>query len=418
MQIAVHASGLGKQYRIRAGGRHNTLRDAIASTFRWGSGGKTAAAGRSNGDPDWFWALRDIEFDVAQGEAIGIIGANGAGKSTLLKVLSRVTEPTTGEVVIRGRVGSLLEVGTGFHSELTGRENTFLSGAILGMRRSEIERKFDEIVEFAEIERFIDTPVKHYSSGMYLRLAFAVAAHLEPEILIVDEVHPVGDAELQPNCLGKMHEITQADGRTIFFVSHNLAAVQNLCERCLLLERGRLVATGPPDAIVHRYLTSDESDSAPGQWVWGGRVKRRGSGTCRFTGIRYTSGEAGVAGHPLSEAPLEVEVAIDAAHPTEIGRLAVVIYDYYGTKLISADVCRDAEKLRLSAGRNLLQMEIEVLHLNPGLYRLGFVLADEVGAYLDLIDTGPEFQVVAGGSEPRGTADGLVPCSIRLVGRG
>ena len=202
-----------------------------------------------------FWALKNVSFEVKQGEVIGIIGRNGAGKSTLLKVLSRITEPTEGRVTLRGRVASLLEVGTGFHNELTGRENIFLNGAILGMTRQEVRKKFDEIVAFAEVERFLDTPVKRYSSGMYVRLAFAVAAHLEPEILIVDEVLAVGDAEFQKKCLGKMGEVSRQEGRTVLFVSHNIASISDLTHRSLLLESGRIAAIGPTDQVVSSYVS-------------------------------------------------------------------------------------------------------------------------------------------------------------------
>jgi lipopolysaccharide transport system ATP-binding protein len=201
-----------------------------------------------------FWALKDVSFEVKRGEVIGIIGKNGAGKSTLLKIVSRITEPTAGRVRLRGRVASLLEVGTGFHPELTGRENIFLNGAILGMTRREIRRKFDEIVAFAEVEKFLDTPVKHYSSGMYVRLAFAVAAHLEPEILIVDEVLAVGDAEFQKKCLGKMDEASKREGRTVILVSHNMSAVNSLCSKGIYLEHGRLQTIGDTKVVVSKYL--------------------------------------------------------------------------------------------------------------------------------------------------------------------
>jgi lipopolysaccharide transport system ATP-binding protein len=217
--------------------------------------------------PDEFWALRDVSFDVQPGEVIGVIGRNGAGKSTLLKILSRITEPTSGEARIRGRVASLLEVGTGFHPELTGRENVFLNGAILGMTKAEIRSKFDEIVEFSGIGKFVDTPVKRYSSGMYVRLAFAVAAHLEPEILIVDEVLAVGDAEFQRKCLGKMKEVSNDQGRTVLFVSHNMAAMQNLCHRCIWLDQGRIERTGPTDEVVRAYLTEHQTFSSRRSWT-------------------------------------------------------------------------------------------------------------------------------------------------------
>ncbi|HEY80660.1 MAG TPA: ABC transporter ATP-binding protein, partial [Caldilineae bacterium] len=239
--LAIRATHLGKQYRIGAAPqRYNTLRDSLGGMLkapirRIRQGFMPAADDAQN----IIWALQDVSFDVEQGQVLGIIGRNGAGKSTLLKILSRVTEPSAGEVQIRGRVGSLLEVGTGFHPELTGRENIYLNGAILGMQRVEIERKFDEIVDFSGVEKFIDTPVKRYSSGMYLRLAFAVAAHLEPEILVVDEVLAVGDAEFQRKCLGKMSDVAQ-EGRTVLFVSHNMSAILRLTDEAIVLDRGRL----------------------------------------------------------------------------------------------------------------------------------------------------------------------------------
>ena len=250
--IAIRAENLSKQYAIGARAVNLTLRETIVSTLRaplkWFNT-------RSNSNGNKFWALDDVSFEIKHGDAVGIIGRNGAGKSTLLKVISRITKPTRGRVELYGRVGSLLEVGTGFHSELSGRENIYLNGAVLGMKRREIDRKFDEIVDFAEIEKFLDTPVKHYSSGMYMRLAFAVAAHLEPEILIIDEVLAVGDAEFQKKCLGKMNEIT-GKGRTVLFVSHNEDAIARLCQRAILLEAGRLVKDGSTEEVFSQYFSS------------------------------------------------------------------------------------------------------------------------------------------------------------------
>src|SRR5512144_1441105 len=235
MTAAIIAEGLGKRYQIGQSGRqaYSTLRDVLASGVRRGSGSSKPESTAE------FWALRDVSFEVNQGDVIGIVGRNGAGKSTFLKLLSRITEPTTGRIKLRGRVASLLEVGTGFHPELTGRENIYLNGAILGMSRGEIARKFDEIVAFAEIDKFLDTPVKRYSSGMFVRLAFAVAAHLEPEVLIVDEVLAVGDADFQRKSLGKMSDVAKG-GRTVLFVSHNLAAIRRLCSHAFLFESGKL----------------------------------------------------------------------------------------------------------------------------------------------------------------------------------
>jgi lipopolysaccharide transport system ATP-binding protein len=216
----------------------------------------------------YVWALKDIGFEVKRGEVMGVIGRNGAGKSTLLKILSKVTAPTTGSIKVKGRIASLLEVGTGFHPELTGRENIYLNGHILGMTKKEIDRKFDEIVEFAGVEKYLETPVKRYSSGMYVRLAFAVAAHLEPEILIVDEVLAVGDAEFQKKCLGKMNDISRNDGRTILFVSHNMAAVRSLCSTAIVIQNGKLLARGSSESMVQEYLNSDKSESAQGGEVF------------------------------------------------------------------------------------------------------------------------------------------------------
>ena len=259
MQSIIKAEHLGKQYQLGArDAAYATVREALIRAAR-----APLRAFRNNGrrQDEKFWALRDVSFEVGSGEVVGIIGRNGAGKSTLLKILSRITEPTTGRAELYGRVGSLLEVGTGFHPELTGRENIFLNGSILGMRRGEIEGKFDEIVEFAEIGKFIDTPVKRYSSGMYVRLAFAVAAHLEPEILLVDEVLAVGDMAFQNKCLGKMGEVAK-QGRTVLFVSHNMGAISRLCQRCLLLEQGAIMETGPTSSVVQTYMTSGMAQRA------------------------------------------------------------------------------------------------------------------------------------------------------------
>jgi lipopolysaccharide transport system ATP-binding protein len=274
--IAVHANRVGKYYRIGQGARQHHLRDVLADAV-------LKPVRRLTGQPapdlppgaqeDHIWALRDVSFDIAHGEAVGFVGRNGAGKSTLLKILARVTEPTEGYVDLYGRVGSLLEVGTGFHTDLTGRENVYLNGAILGMKRREIQRKFDEIVAFSEVERFIDTPVKFYSSGMYMRLAFAVAAHLDPEILLVDEALAVGDAGFQQKCLGKMGDVSRS-GRTVIFISHDMGAVKNLCQRVFWLKDGRIADQGEPGRVIAQYLEQtyttwstrswDERDTAPG----------------------------------------------------------------------------------------------------------------------------------------------------------
>jgi lipopolysaccharide transport system ATP-binding protein len=259
-EIAIRVEGLSKRYLIGHEKRQNSLRDAIHHGVRgvW----KAISGRRSASTKEEFWALRDVSFEVKKGDVLGVVGRNGAGKSTLLKILSRITDPTSGRATIQGRVASLLEVGTGFHPELTGRENIFLNGTILGMTRVEIRAKFDEIVDFAEVAKFIDTPVKHYSSGMYVRLAFAVAAHLEPEILIIDEVLAVGDAAFQRKCLGKMQDVSRGDGRTVLFVSHNLTSLRQLCRTAILLAGGRLEAAGPSSKILDLYSTGT-ADQGP-----------------------------------------------------------------------------------------------------------------------------------------------------------
>jgi lipopolysaccharide transport system ATP-binding protein len=253
--VAISIRCLSKKYRLGSGGRkYRTLREDLVAAWR-----RLTVAGISAQpkNQDWLWALKDVTFDVQQGEVVGIIGRNGAGKSTLLKIITGITTPTDGRIELRGRVGSLLEVGTGFHGELTGLENIYLNGAILGMRRSEIRARLDEIVAFSEVEKFLDTPVKHYSSGMHMRLAFAVAAHLDPEVLLVDEVLAVGDVAFQRKCLGKMGEVARS-GRTILFVSHNLAAVSSICQRAIQLEHGVTVAAGPVKQVVEQYLHGAE----------------------------------------------------------------------------------------------------------------------------------------------------------------
>lgn len=288
--IAVHVEHLGKQYRIGQKAQYMTFRDAITNIatapinrFKNGS--------QISNNPEHFWALKDISFNIEKGEAIGIIGRNGAGKSTLLKILSRITEPTEGYAEIYGKVGSLLEVGTGFHPELSGRENIYLSGAILGMKKSEIDSKFDEIVKFAETEKFLDTPLKHYSSGMQVRLGFAVAAHLEPEILIVDEVLAVGDASFQKKCLGKMKDISKG-GRTVLFVSHDMSSISRLCDRTILLDSGSILKDGPTDQVIRTYLQSGYGVTSMREWH--DSMKAPGDDIVRLIAVRVKNEEGKV----------------------------------------------------------------------------------------------------------------------------
>jgi lipopolysaccharide transport system ATP-binding protein len=358
---AIEVRELGKQYRI-GGPRqpYKTLRETLTdlaprNLLRW----------RHRKGKPTFWALRELSFDVTAGEVVGIIGRNGAGKSTLLKILSSITEPTEGRAVLRGRVGSLLEVGTGFHPELSGRENIYLNGAILGMKRREIAAKFDQIVAFAEVERFIDTPVKHYSSGMYLRLAFALAAHLEPEILLVDEVLAVGDASFQQKCLGKMGEVAST-GRTVLFVSHNMGAVRRLCGHGILLEEGRLVTRGPIDEVIRRY-TEDIRDTRS-------EVTFPENEECamQILGARLLDHR----GRPSAELdrmhPFQLEVTYAVRRPLRGAHLAVMLDQADGTPVChSADVDAAHEGIvDRKVGRYRTLIEYPGGLLNAGFYKL------------------------------------------------
>jgi len=306
MKPIVRAEGLWKEYRLGMfEAAYGTLRETIANAVRSPLKKFRSQNGGMNGET--LWALKNLSFIVDPSEVIGIIGRNGAGKSTLLKVLSRITEPTRGRVELYGRVASLLEVGTGFHPELTGRENIYLNGAILGMRRTEIQRKFDEIVAFSDLEKFLDTPVKRYSSGMYMRLAFAVASHLEPEILLVDEVLAVGDAAFQKKCLGKMGDVAK-EGRTVIFVSHNMLAVQSLCQRVLWLEHGEIVENGPAGTVVSNYLNKSFGGTTGSEAVWPEVEGAPGNDTVRLHAIRVRSDEGDAAAPVTMKTPFSIEI--------------------------------------------------------------------------------------------------------------
>lgn len=327
--VAIRVENLGKRYRVgNRAEQYGMLRDTLARTVR--DPLRTLKRRGGNGTND-FWALRDVSFEVKHGDVLGIIGRNGAGKSTLLKVLSRITEPTSGRAEIRGRVGSLLEVGTGFHPELTGRENIYLNGAILGMKKSEIDRKFDAIVDFAEIGRFLDTPVKRYSSGMHVRLAFAVAAHLESEVLLVDEVLAVGDAAFQQRCIGKISEITR-EGRTVLFVSHNMASILSLCSTVQWLDAGTVALAGKPEDVVTGYLQAfDGAATIPVSE----RLDRAGDGSARIStfAIRNIDGTGTVR---CSDA-LDIEIGYSASADLLRPRFIVGIYDQLGRRIFCLD---------------------------------------------------------------------------------
>jgi len=366
--LAIRAENIGKRYLLgQNAGAYQTFRDTFQSWLR-DPLKKTAEVG----EDEAVWALKDVSFEVRQGEVLGIIGRNGAGKSTLLKVLSRVTEPTEGYAEIHGRVGSLLEVGTGFHPELTGRENIYLNGAILGMKRSEIDAKFDEIVDFSEVERFIDTPVKRYSSGMYLRLAFAVAAHLEPEILVVDEVLAVGDAEFQRKCLGKMNDVAQ-EGRTVLFVSHNMSAIQRLTEETLVIDKGHLLMRAPTAQAVDHYLSQGLSQQ--GERAWEEEELPKTAAPFFPRAIRVCNENHEVVDSVRSTDPFIIEVEYDLEQ--DITGLRVGIYlistrgEYILTSFDTDDPDRfDAFSVR-PAGHYVSRCVIPADYLNEGRFLIG-----------------------------------------------
>ena len=399
--IAIHAEGISKRYTIGAQQAHyKSLRDTIAQTafaplrlFTHANRDADNATSRTH-----IWALKDVSFDVAHGEVLGIIGHNGSGKSTLLKILSRITRPTEGQATLHGRVGCLLEVGTGFHQELTGRENIYLNGAILGMKHREIQRKFDEIVGFSEVEPFIDTPVKFYSSGMYLRLAFAVAAHLETEILLVDEVLAVGDIAFQKKCLGKMSEVADA-GRTVIFISHNMAAVTQLCSRIIWLDHGKIRASGQPDQLTAEYSRRPIEEAQPIKLE---NAARTGSGKVRFSSIRAVDEKAqdcNVFGMGES-LTLELE-----AYSPIITRLhiSVIIEDFFGRHILYA-VSQD-DNFESVPRNNLFHIRIIFpdLMLYPGDYNIAIACEYE-NEICDRIQNALSFHI-----EPRPVSGRLTP---------
>lgn len=370
--VVIGAEGIGKRFRIGQQQLYRTVRETLSDAFLAGVR-RSGNGSRPDREASIFWALRDISFEVKRGEAIGVIGPNGAGKSTLLKILSRITEPTTGVVDIHGRLSSLLEVGTGFHSELSGRENIYLNGAILGMRRAEIARKFDEIVAFAEVERFIDTPVKRYSSGMYLRLAFAVAAHLETEILIVDEVLAVGDAQFQRRCLGKMGEVTR-QGRTVLFVSHNMSAIQGLCRQALWLDEGRLRETGEVSQIVSDYLLHTVSQCTGREWpepesAPGGEHVR-----LRSARVRPVGGDP--SGSIRLSTPCELEFMYWNLKPDTRLNLSVAVFNETGVCVFTTTTIGDPNwhGRAFPAGLFSSTCRIPGNFLNSGMYRVNLLV--------------------------------------------
>jgi lipopolysaccharide transport system ATP-binding protein len=385
---AIEVRGLAKRYRLgEHAALHGTLRDAIAGFV------PRLVRRARHGQGEWIWALDHIDFDVEPGEVLGIIGRNGAGKTTLLKLLSGITDPTEGYARIWGRVGSLLEVGTGFHPELTGRENIFLNGAILGMRRREIERKFDEIVEFAGVERFIDTPVKRYSSGMYLRLAFAVAAHLEPEILIVDEVLAVGDAEFQRKCLGKMGEVS-GEGRTVLLVSHNMSAISSLARRCIWLDRGQIRQVGPPSDVVAAYLSEGHVALEPGFADLSDPALRHGvpkqiERDILFKTVRLVDGSEQTTGVFFEKEPMRVE--LDLWSNISARRLEILCKVTSLEGMLVFTLTSGVIEEPIEPGELQLSVEIPSLPLRRGNYSIDLYLMTHIAQ--DFLTGAIEFEV-------------------------
>ncbi|HSR46407.1 MAG TPA: polysaccharide ABC transporter ATP-binding protein [Anaerolineales bacterium] len=365
--IAITVRDLGKRYRLGGGGAgYRTLRDSLVGAA------DRIVRRQPREDLGSIWALRHVSFDVARGQVLGIIGRNGAGKSTLLKILSRVTEPTEGEAEIHGRVGSLLEVGTGFHPELSGRENIFLNAAILGMGRVEIQRKFDEIVSFAEVERFLDTPVKHYSSGMYLRLAFAVAAHLDPEILVVDEVLAVGDAEFQRKCLGKMSSVAQ-EGRTVLFVSHNMSAVLRLTDETIVIESGQIALRAPSATAVDYYLAAGMGEA--GERRWDGDARAAAAAPFRPIALRVLDSQGRIVSQVSSTAAFEIEFEYELDQDVAGLRTGVYLSTSRGEPVwtsFDADDPATFDRLRSRRrGRYRSRCHVPPNMLNEGMFALG-----------------------------------------------
>jgi lipopolysaccharide transport system ATP-binding protein len=385
---AIEVEGVGKRYRLgrgygEDGGISHRLDAMMRKPFRLLSRGRKHLVPAELGEE--FWALRDVSFKVEQGEVIGFIGANGAGKSTLLKLLSRVTYPTEGRITLRGTTGSLLEVGTGFHPELTGRENVFLNGTILGMRRREIIERYDEIVEFSGIEQFIETPVKRYSSGMMVRLGFAVAAHLNPDVLIVDEVLAVGDAEFQRKCIGKIEDVAE-QGRTIVFVSHNMGSVRALCERVLLIEHGRITAEGPADRVVADYLDRVQPVQHGGVSMISDQAPRVGTGEAKVKRVSLHDDSGGLIEQVLFGQPFTVAAEIEVSRELPAAVFAVGISkDEEGRVLTANSTDRGGSSDRLAPGRFEVRARLETTLL-PGEFVVDIAIVDPAGQTIDYVE--------------------------------
>jgi len=400
--FAISARGLGKVYTIHPGQRgQETLRESLMRRLR----NPLARARRET-----FWALKDVSFDVRQGECVGIIGRNGAGKSTLLKILSRITAPSEGRAEITGRVGSLLEVGTGFHPELTGRENVFLNGAILGMRRAEIRKRFESIVDFAGVEQFIDTPVKHYSSGMYVRLAFAVAAHLESEVLIVDEVLAVGDFEFQRKCLGKMQDVASS-GRTVLFVSHNMSAVQRLCKRGVLLRRGQVAAAGEINEVVGEYLSYLRESAATA--FSDDNPERLGTGAVRVTSARILDELGNPTRHLRAGRPATFEFSYRNIASARSANIFMTLYNQMGVACTQLDMSLSNRAAAELSAQGIFRCHLPIVPFPIGDYRAAMSV-DVDGEHADLVPNALAFTVETSSFYPTPRTPSTTFCAVMV----
>jgi lipopolysaccharide transport system ATP-binding protein len=402
--LTISTRGLGKAYRI---GREREKSDTLLTAFGQG----LAAPFRNfrnltglntfdqdDAADDLFWALKDVSFDIHAGETVGFVGANGAGKSTLLKVLSRITDPTRGEVRLRGRVSSLLEVGTGFHPELSGRDNIMMNGTILGMSREEVRRKFDEIVAFSGVEQFLDTPIKRYSTGMKVRLGFSVAAHLEPDIMIVDEVLAVGDADFQKRCLGKMEDVASLV-RTVLFVSHNMGAVQNLCSRCMLLKGGRIVEDGNPGDVIRTYLSAYSTGAETG--FSDDNELRETTGPLRFTAGRMLDAAGNEIQRPVSGETTTFELDVENSGVPMAARVRLIFKEKDGNNLFALHSGMSG-KIMTVGGRSKIAVTLDRLPLLPGSYRIGAAIISSVDGVSDRIPNAFLFDIEASTFFPSG----------------
>lgn len=402
MSAIIAVENIGKKYILRhQKERYYALRDVMTDAAKelgrkiFHPFASRQALGRSKEE---FWALRDVSFNINQGDRIGIIGRNGAGKSTLLKILSRITEPTVGRVRLRGRVASLLEVGTGFHPELTGRENIYLNGAILGMTKAEIKKRFDEIVDFAEVEKFLDMPVKRYSSGMYVRLAFAVAAHLEPDILVVDEVLAVGDAQFQKKCIGKMEDVSLKKGRTVLLVSHNLSAVRNFCNKTIMLHQGTITAEGSPDEVINKYTRQEGQDShsiRKGYFNYRDRKNPCIQGDTIIKCMRLKDKHNNITSDFVMGEPMRIEVDVSGFSSYGGTEISVSFNSHFGQRICTINTGMKSKYV--NSIRNVDEvaiLDIPRLPFTSGQYQIELIVAQRGCGYLDQIHDAGHFNVI------------------------